>query len=83
MDPVEINAGAWYLRASRVDDWLSDVRYTWVVCESTTGDSVAEVSFDPGDGAIVVAAADAHHDAATAASEAVRRFATSLPSNPY
>lgn len=74
------------MRALRVDDWLADVRYAWAVCEPTTGESVAEVSLDPADGAIAVVAGDDHHDAAAAASESVRRFAAnlgSLPSNPH
>jgi RimJ/RimL family protein N-acetyltransferase len=84
MEPVEINAGSWYLRALRADDriddrpavvascldpeirrwrrrpaatraeadayvrlrtreWSRDERYTWAVCEPTTGGMVGEV----------------------------------------
>ena len=84
MEPVEINAGLWYLRALRCDDrvddrpavvassldpeiarwrhrppadpadaeayirrraaeWLRDARYTWAVCEPTTGEMLGEV----------------------------------------
>jgi len=84
LEPVEINAGLWYLRALRCDDrlddrpsvvassqdpeiarwrhrpppepaeaeayirrraaeWLSDDRYTWAVCEPTTGEMLGEV----------------------------------------
>ena len=87
MDTVEINAGAWYLRALRADeriddrhavvascadpeirrwrhrpapdlveadayvrrrtrDWARDERYTWAVCEPTTGEMLGEVSLD-------------------------------------
>lgn len=87
MDPVEINAGAWYLRVPRADDrmddrhavlascsdpeiarwrhrpppdpaeadayvrrrlrdWARDERYTWAVCEPTTGEMLGEVSLD-------------------------------------
>jgi RimJ/RimL family protein N-acetyltransferase len=84
MDPIEINAGSWYLRALRADDriddrpavlascldpeicrwrrrppaeqaeadayirlrareWARDERYTWAVCEPTTGEMLGEV----------------------------------------
>jgi len=84
LDPIEINAGLWYLRAlrcdERVDDrpavvassldpeitrwrhrppadpadaeayirrrateWLRDERYSWAVCEPTTGEMLGEV----------------------------------------
>jgi RimJ/RimL family protein N-acetyltransferase len=84
VEPVEINAGAWYLRALRCDDriddrpaviascadpeirrwrhrpapdpveaeayirrrdrdWARDERYTWAVCEPTTGTMIGEV----------------------------------------
>lgn len=82
MEPVEINAGAWYLRALRADDWFADVCYAWAVCEPTTGDPVAEVSLDPSTGAVHVSARDGHHDAASAASESVRRFASNLILKP-
>ena len=79
MDPVEINAGRWYLRGLRADgriddrpalaelditdpdhvartdaDWSSDARYSWAVCEPTTGELLAEVSLDPATGDLVV-----------------------------
>jgi RimJ/RimL family protein N-acetyltransferase len=85
LDPVEINAGTWYLRALRCDDriddrraviascadpeirrwrhrpapdpieaeayirrrardWSRDERYTWAVCEPTTGEMLGEVA---------------------------------------
>ena len=77
MDPVEINAGQWYLRGlradGRIDDrpaladlgvidpeyvarsdaqWAADSRYSWAVCEPTTGELLAEVTLDPATGAI-------------------------------
>jgi hypothetical protein len=100
VDPVEINAGQWYLRAlradSRVDDrpaladlgvaepdyvadcaaqWSADTRYSWAVCEPTTGELLAEVTLDPHTGAIATRARAGHAPAATAAAESVRRFA--------
>ncbi|BBY17272.1 hypothetical protein [Mycolicibacterium litorale] len=103
MEPVEINAGAWYLRALRADalmddrpalrdlgeadpdhvgraagDWTGDVRYTWAVCEPTTGELLAEVALRPDTGDVSARTRPGHDDAAEAAVEAVRRFATAL-----
>jgi len=100
LDPVEINAGQWYLRApradSRVDDrpalaelgeadpdyvescaaqWSADSRYSWAVCEPTTGELLAEVTLDPQTGTIATRARAGQAQAATAAAESVRRFA--------
>lgn len=100
MEPVEINAGAWYLRTLRADDrvddrpaladlgetaadyvarrtaqWAADSCYTWAVCEPTTGELLAEVTLDPGTGAIGTRARPGHADAAQTAADAVRRFA--------
>ncbi|HEX5142913.1 MAG TPA: hypothetical protein VFW21_03485 [Mycobacterium sp.] len=100
MDPVEINAGAWYLRALRADtlmddrpalaemgvkdpqyvahcaqNWKQDTRYTWAVCEPTTGEMLAQVDLDPATGDIGVAARAGHEQAAQTAADAVRRFA--------
>ena len=57
MEPVEINAGAWYLRALRAEDrpalaelGETDVDYTaysWALCEPTTGELLAEIVLDP------------------------------------
>lgn len=75
MEPVEINAGAWYLRALRDDErvtdvpalgetgllgipsaspaqfvadaaswWADETRFTWAVCEPTTGELVALIA---------------------------------------
>jgi len=101
VDPVEINAGQWYLRApradSRVDDrpaladlgvadpdyvagcaaqWSADIRYTWAVCEPTTGELLAEVTLDAQTGAIATRARAGQAEAAAAAAESVRRFAS-------
>jgi hypothetical protein len=100
VEPVEINSGAWYLRAPRQDEliddrpalaglgetdpdyvtgcierWASDTRYTWAVCEPTTGEMLAEVTLDPGTAAVRTRARDGHHDAAAIAEQSVRRFA--------
>ena len=68
MDPVEINAGAWYLRGVR-----SDACYRWDVCEPITGDVVAQVTLDP-DTARLSSAGD-NSEAIEVAEHAVRRFA--------
>ena len=103
MDPVEINAGQWYLRGlradGRIDDrpaladlgvtdpeyvarsdaqWSADSRYSWAVCELTTGELLAEVTLDPATGAIATRARAGHDDAAGAAAESVRRFAAAV-----
>ncbi len=103
MQPVEINAGRWYLRGLRADeriddrpalaeldisdpdyiastdaDWSSDARYSWAVCEPTTGELLAEVSLDPATGDITGRARTGHDDAAAAAAESVRRFASAI-----
>ena len=67
---MEINAGAWYLRAPRSEDG-----YGWEVCEPITGEVVAEVTLDPVAATMASRAREGHADAAEAAAEAVRRFA--------
>jgi hypothetical protein len=103
VEPIEINAGQWYLRAlredSRIDDrpalaelgvtdpdyvahcaarWSADTGYSWAVCEPTTGELLAEVTFDPATGAIATRARVGHTEAANAAAESVRRFAAAV-----
>lgn len=84
MEPVEINAGAWYLLPIRTDEWATQACYAWAVCEPTTGDPVAEVMLDPPSGTVTSRAQPGHDDAAAAASESVRRFAAGLngPTTP-
>jgi hypothetical protein len=103
LEPVEINAGQWYLRGLRADeriddrpalaelgisdpdyvartdaDWSTDTRYSWAVCEPTTGELLAEVSLDPATGDIATRARTGHGGAADAAAESVRRFASAI-----
>ena len=81
MEPVEINAGAWYLLPLRPDEWAADTCYSWSVCEPTTGEPLAEVMYDPRSAVLTSHAQPGHEDAATAASESVRRFTESaIPS---
>jgi hypothetical protein len=101
LEPVEINAGQWYLRGLRADvriddrpalvdlgindsdhvahsnaQWSADTRYSWAVCEVTTGELLAEVTLDPATGEIATRARSGHSGAASVAAESVRRFAT-------
>jgi hypothetical protein len=103
VQPVEINAGQWYLRApradSRIDDrpaladlgvtdpdyvgrctdlWAADARYSWAVCEVTTGELRAEVTLDLVTGEIATRSRAGHADSAAAAEDSVRRFAVEL-----
>ena len=107
MQPVEINAGTWYLRARRADeriddrpaladlgeddpdyvtrthrDWKRDVRYTWAVCEPTTGELLAEVTLSPATGLIGRRSRPGHANAARTAADTVHRFAESLSTPP-
>jgi hypothetical protein len=103
IEPVEINAGQWYLRGLRADariddrpalaelgatdpghvtrseaDWSSDARYSWAVCEPTTGELLAEVTLDPSTGEVAGRVRPGHDDAVGAALESVRRFAAAI-----
>lgn len=74
MDPVEINAGAWYLLPLRPDEWAAGTAYAWSVCHPTTAAPVAEVLLDPRSGILTSSAGPGHDSAAAAATAAVRRF---------
>ncbi|HZU46985.1 MAG TPA: hypothetical protein VFA16_07005 [Mycobacterium sp.] len=78
MEAIEINAGPWYLRALHLDDWSSDTRYSWAICEATTGESLGEVTLNPATGAIDTRACEGHTAAVVAAADSVRRFATAI-----
>jgi hypothetical protein len=103
VEPVEINAGQWYLRGLRADEriddrsalaelgatdpdhvartaaeWSADSRYSWAVCEPSTGELLAEVTLDPATGEIVGRARAGHDDAVGAAAESVGRFAAAI-----
>lgn len=103
MEPVEINAGSWYLRALRADDrvddrpaladlgehspdhvetaaahWDSETRFTWAVCEPTTGELLAEVILDPANREVAVRCRPGCDEAGQTGAEAVRRFAAAM-----
>jgi len=100
VEPVEINAGDWYLRGPRADDrvddraslaelgetdpqyvaraaagWADETRYTWAVCEPTTGELLAEVVLDPASGVLSARARAGRRGAAQAGAESASRFA--------
>jgi hypothetical protein len=75
VQPVEINAGAWYLLPRNTAGWLADTCYAWAVCAATTGESVAHISLDPLTGTVRAAA---HGGCPEAAVAAVRRFADAV-----
>ncbi|MFT4201791.1 hypothetical protein [Gordonia sp. (in: high G+C Gram-positive bacteria)] len=103
MEPVEINAGAWYLRALRADERVSDVpaltdlgitdpvafvdaadagwaeesRYTWAVCEPTTGELLSLITADAG-GPPTGSARDGGQRSLDDALPVVQRFLDSL-----
>jgi hypothetical protein len=58
--------------------WSADSRYSWAVCEPSTGELLAEVTLDPATGEIAGRARAGHDDAAAAAAESVRRFAAAV-----
>jgi len=58
--------------------WSTDTRYSWAVCEPTTGELLAEVTLDPQSGAIATRARAGQAQAAAAAAESVRRFAAAV-----
>ena len=90
MEPVEINAGAWYLRALRADDRIDD-RPALSELGETDPDYVARCSArwesdasyswavcEPTTGNITARARPGHAEAAQTAADTVRRFADSL-----
>jgi hypothetical protein len=66
-----------YIRRTALG-WTEDVRYTWAVCEPTTGEMLAEVTLSPSTGTIETRARPGHAEAAQTAAAAVGRFAEAL-----
>jgi hypothetical protein len=56
--------------------WTSDTRYTWAVCEPTTGELLAEITLEPQTGLLQSRARPGHQDAAAMSEETVRRYAS-------
>ncbi|ATQ28482.1 MULTISPECIES: hypothetical protein [Rhodococcus] len=74
MEPVEINAGNWYLLAEDPEAWAADTGYHWSVREATTAAVEATVQLRP-DGTLTGTAEPGGSAALAAGSAAVRRFA--------
>jgi hypothetical protein len=70
VEPVEINSGAWYLRAPRQDDLIDDRPALALL-----GEMLAEVALDPATAVVRTRARDGYADAASVAEQSVRRFA--------
>lgn len=56
--------------------WASDRRYTWAVCEPSTGELLAVVTLDPDTAALESRARPGHEDAAAICADTVRRYAS-------
>ncbi len=59
------------------DGWADNTRYTWAVCEPTTGELLAEVTLDPVSGFMASRARPGFEDAAAMSEDTVRRYAAS------
>jgi hypothetical protein len=57
------------------DGWKDDTRYTWAVCEPSTGELLAEITLDPVSGFMASRARPGHEDAAAMSEDTVRRYA--------
>jgi hypothetical protein len=60
------------------DGWDDDSRYTWAVCEPSTGELLAEITLDPTSGFMQSRARPGHEDAAAMSEETVRRYASEI-----
>jgi hypothetical protein len=60
------------------DGWADDTRYTWAVCEPTTGELLAEITLDPKTAFMHSRARPGHQDAAALAEDTVRRYASEV-----
>lgn len=60
------------------DGWADDTRYTWAVCEPTTGELLAEITLDPVSGYMHSRARPGHEDAAAMSEDTVRRYASEV-----
>jgi hypothetical protein len=60
------------------DGWADDTRYTWAVCEPTTGELLAEVTLDPKTSYMHSRARPGHEDAAAMSEETARRYASEV-----
>ena len=56
----------------------SDTRYTWAVCEPSTGELLAEITLDPKSSYMHSRARPGHEDAAAMAEDTVRLYASEV-----
>ena len=68
--------GLGFTRAYAADGWVDDTRYTWAVCEPTTGEMLAEVALDPVSGHMSSRARPGFEDVAAISEDTVRRYAS-------
>lgn len=60
------------------DGWAADTKYTWAVCEPSTGELLAEVTLDPTTSQMHSRARPGHEDAAAMSEDTVRRYASEV-----
>ena len=60
------------------DGWADDTRYTWAVCEPTTGEMLAEVALEPASGYLSSRARPGFEDVAAISEATVRRYAAAV-----
>jgi hypothetical protein len=60
------------------DAWADDTRYTWAVCEPSTGELLAEITLDPVSAYMHSRARPGQEDAAAMAEDTVRRYASEV-----
>jgi hypothetical protein len=60
------------------DGWADDTRYTWAVCEPSTGELLAEITLDPKSGRMHSRARPGYEDAAAMSEDTVRRYASAV-----
>jgi hypothetical protein len=60
------------------DGWADDTRYTWAVCEPSTGELLAEITLDPVTKVMHSRSRPGHEDAAAMSEDTVRRYASEV-----
>lgn len=60
------------------DGWAADTRYTWAVCEPSTGELLAEITLETLTAFMHSRARPGHQDAAAMAEDTVRRYASEV-----
>jgi hypothetical protein len=60
------------------DAWADNTRYTWAVCEPSTGELLAEITLDPTTAYMHSRSRPGQEDAAAMAEDTVRRYASEV-----